>query len=136
VLEDSDESEYIYNRAGSGGIDHDDDEEEEEEEEVKEAGDGDGEAAKTGIGRKRKRLSTEGRAETSTRRSPMEGGQVSNLEKARRSAAAVCSPTAASAPRENDVLMGRGRGLSGHPGNVLFRQFIREKREEYSSSWK
>lgn len=41
-----------------------------------------------------------------------------------------------SKPHHHDVLMGRGRGLSSHPGNVTFRRFVREKREQYMSSWK
>lgn len=35
-----------------------------------------------------------------------------------------------------DVLLGRGKRLSDHKGNKSFREKIRLKREEYSSSWK
>jgi hypothetical protein len=39
-------------------------------------------------------------------------------------------------PRENDVLLGRGRRCTEHWGNKLFREYVREKREEYNKSWK
>jgi hypothetical protein len=40
------------------------------------------------------------------------------------------------APNENDVLLGRGRRCTEHHGNVLFREFVRERREEYNKAWK
>lgn len=39
-------------------------------------------------------------------------------------------------PNINDVLLGRGRRCTEHPGNVLFREFVRERREEYNKAWK
>jgi hypothetical protein len=39
-------------------------------------------------------------------------------------------------PNENDVLLGRGRRCTEHHGNVLFREFVRERREEYNLAWK
>ena len=39
-------------------------------------------------------------------------------------------------PHDNDVLLGRGRRCTEHPGNVLFREFVRSRRGEYNRSWK
>jgi hypothetical protein len=40
-------------------------------------------------------------------------------------------------PGINDVLMGRGKGIADHQGNLNFRTFVREKKEEYTTnSWK
>ena len=34
-------------------------------------------------------------------------------------------------PHDNDVLLGRGKFASEHPGNILFRQIVWELKEEY-----
>jgi hypothetical protein len=34
------------------------------------------------------------------------------------------------------VLLGRGRRCTEHKGNKLFREYVREKREEYNNGWK
>jgi len=34
-------------------------------------------------------------------------------------------------PHDNDVLLGRGKFASEHPGNVLFRQIVWELKEDY-----
>mmetsp|Transcript_19719 Transcript_19719/g.40861 ORF Transcript_19719/g.40861 Transcript_19719/m.40861 type:complete len:1511 (+) Transcript_19719:258-4790(+) len=39
-----------------------------------------------------------------------------------------------STPHDNDVILGRGRLISAHPGNVRFRHLVSQKREMYSQS--
>jgi len=35
-------------------------------------------------------------------------------------------------PRRNDILCGRGGSINSHPGNVVFREWIHERKEEYN----
>lgn len=35
-------------------------------------------------------------------------------------------------PRTNDILCGRGGSINSHPGNVVFREWIHERKEEYN----
>lgn len=37
-------------------------------------------------------------------------------------------------PTPNDVLLGRGRGSQLHPGNIRFREFLKEYQDEYNNS--
>lgn len=39
-------------------------------------------------------------------------------------------------PHAHDVLMGRGKRFSDHSGNMRFREFIRQKKADYTLSWK
>ena len=36
------------------------------------------------------------------------------------------------APHPNDILCGRGGSINSHPGNVVFREWIHERKEEYN----
>mmetsp|Transcript_36322 Transcript_36322/g.88003 ORF Transcript_36322/g.88003 Transcript_36322/m.88003 type:complete len:326 (+) Transcript_36322:150-1127(+) len=46
----------------------------------------------------------------------------------------VTAPKNLIEPRPTDVVLGRGRGTLKHPGNVRFREFLREYQEEYNNT--
>jgi len=48
------------------------------------------------------------------------------------SPAADGAPVFTTAPMENDVLLGRGRGLIMHAGNAAFQEIVRLRKHKYS----
>lgn len=49
-------------------------------------------------------------------------------------ATAAAAATKSIEPTANDVLLGKGRAIQMHPGNIRFREFLKEYQEEYNKS--